>query len=117
MASETFVRVQCDDCGAVRVAWSELRLRMCADTGEWSYCFRCPGCGLATNQATLDFAAIDLLLAMGTPTQTWQLPDELTGPRVLAAPLTLDDLLDFHLLLEEPDWFASLASSTAAEVR
>jgi hypothetical protein len=42
----------------------------------------------------------------------WRLPAELTEARI-GAPLTPDDLLDFHLLLEGGDWYEELA----AEVR
>ena len=40
--------------------------------------------------------------------QVWRLPAELTESRV-GAPLTPDDLLDFHLLLTGDDWFEELA--------
>ena len=44
--------------------------------------------------------------------QVWRLPAELTEARI-GEPLTPDDLLDFHLLLEGTDWYEQLA----AEVR
>ncbi len=53
---------------------------------------------------------VSLLVGAGAPHSTWQWPAELAEARS-GPPLTPDDLLDFHVLLEHDDWFASLASN------
>jgi hypothetical protein len=54
---------------------------------------------------------VDLLVASGVEMATWRLPAELyeshTGPRI-----SHDDLLDFHHLLEQDDWFGELQALT-----
>src|SRR4051794_15775353 len=102
MFKDTRVRVECGSCGAVRVTLPALTLRMCVETDEWSYCFRCPECGLATARATWDEAAVELLVAIGAPMERWHLPAELGESHLGAPALTLDDLLDFHFLLDSP---------------
>jgi hypothetical protein len=52
---------------------------------------------------------VDLLVSSGVRMQVWRLPAELAESRV-GAPLTPDDLLDFHLLLAGEDWFEQLAT-------
>jgi hypothetical protein len=108
---EKQVRIECDDCGVVRVRVPELKLRCCLDTDVWACCFRCPLCGVATNQVTRDRSALDLLVAIGAQVEYWRLPKEMAEAKVVAPALTLDDLLDFHLLLERDDWRGSLSST------
>jgi hypothetical protein len=64
-------------------------------------------------QKAADDRAIELLIAEGVSPQRWELPAELLethdGP-----PLNLDDLLDLHLLLEDPNWFQVLSRTPAA---
>ncbi len=105
------IRVACARCGVIRVTLPELTLRMCVDDGSWSYCFRCPNCGLANAQET-EATAITPLLAIGAPVQPWYLPTELTEEHGTEPELTLDDLLDFHLLLERSDWYDALRQRT-----
>ena len=52
---------------------------------------------------------VDLLVSSGVRMQVWRLPAELAETRV-GAPLTPDDLLDFHLLLAGENWFEQLAT-------
>lgn len=53
---------------------------------------------------------VDLLVGSGVRMQVWRLPAELhevrTGPT-----LTPDDLLDFHLLLQNDGWFEQVAEA------
>ena len=105
------IRVACAHCGIIRVTMAELTLRICVDDGSWSYCFRCPTCGLANAQET-DAPAITPLLAVGAPVQPWHLPAELTEEHGTEPRLTLDDLLDLHLLLEGSDWYEVLRQHT-----
>jgi hypothetical protein len=49
---------------------------------------------------------IDLLVASGVALDTWTLPAELHEPRAGGAPISHDDLLDFHRLLQDDDSLA-----------
>ena len=81
------------------------------DDGSTQRIFRCPDCqGAVAKEASRRI--VDLLVSSGVRMQVWRLPAELSESRV-GAPLTPDDLLDFHLLLEGGDWYEQLA----AEVR
>jgi len=40
------------------------------------------------------------VLELGVQVTTWRLPGELFEPRPSGPPFTLDDVLDFHLLLK-----------------
>jgi hypothetical protein len=107
--SNKLIRAQCADCGVVRLTLPDVLVRVCADTQRWTYCFRCPACGRA-NARDSDEATLDVLVALGAPMQHWHGPAELLEVRPDGAALTLDDLLDFHLLLQRPDWFDLLTS-------
>jgi hypothetical protein len=52
---------------------------------------------------------VDLLVSSGVDLEVWRLPAELFEQRV-GEPLTHDDLLEFHELLEGEGWFEELAS-------
>ena len=108
----TVVRATCPRCDDVVLRPDDLRARVCFDTRETTYCFRCPSC-LAPVVKQADERILDALLHAGATPDVWRLPAELTevhdGP-----PRTPDDLLDFHLLLEEDDWFDRLASGPGA---
>jgi hypothetical protein len=117
MFKETMIRVECVSCGPVRVTLTALTLRVCEDNSRWSYCFRCPECGLATSHETWAETAVQLLATIGATIERWHLPAELSESRAPAPPLTLDDLLDFHLLLEDGTWFASVLAQSEADAR
>ena len=107
----TTIRANCPSCGDVQLTADDLTVRVCADDERGSYCFHCPECnGAVAKEASRRI--VDLLVSSGVRMQVWRLPAELTEARI-GAPLTPDDLLDFHLLLEGGDWFEQLA----AEVR
>lgn len=83
-------------------------MRVCAENSQGSYSFRCPDCRMAIAK-TAETHVVDVLVSSGVAMQVWHLPDELSeahdGP-----PITHDDILDFHLLLQGPDWFLDLAA-------
>jgi hypothetical protein len=103
MNKATLIRVECEDCGEVCVTMVALTLRMCVDNERWTCCFRCPVCARATTRE-LDWRSVDQLVACGASVQRWHLPAELIESRPAAPVLTLDDLLDFHLLMERTNW-------------
>ena len=53
---------------------------------------------------------VDLLVGSGVRMQVWRLPAELRE-RPAGPSLQPDDLLDFHLQLQQDDWFEQLSQS------
>ena len=105
----TTVRAQCPACGDVQLQIDDLTVRVCNDDETPStYRFTCPGC-----DETVDRDAspriVDLLVSAGASHELWSWPAELaehhSGP-----PLTPDDLLDLHVLLEDDAWFPQLVA-------
>ncbi|HEX2027772.1 MAG TPA: hypothetical protein VHF25_07205 [Nitriliruptorales bacterium] len=115
------IRTACSTChGEVELSPSEIKLvleptetRSRARHGR--YAFVCPQCvTIAVEWADASF--VELLTQRGvevighdagpsgTRRRTGRHPEHIpAGP-----PLTVDDLLDFHLLLQRPDWFQRL---------
>lgn len=108
----TRIEATCPTCGTVERAPEDFELGVCANvaTASW-YAFVCPSCEERI-QKHADERVIELLIAEGVTPSQWTLPAELLeahdGP-----PLSLDDVLDFHLLLERPDWFSDLLQSAS----
>lgn len=83
-----------------------MTVRVCADDNQGSYCFRCPECGLGVSKDA-DERVVELLVSSGVHMDVWHVPAELLEEKAGPA-LTLDDVLDFHLLLEGDNWFGHL---------
>jgi hypothetical protein len=102
----TTIKATCPACGEVELKPDDIELRVCTHAPA-SY-FGCPMCRDAI-QKPADDRVIQLLISGGVRALVWELPGEVLevhdGP-----PLTHDDLLDFHLLLERPDWFSKLST-------
>jgi hypothetical protein len=111
----TTIRANCPSCGDVQLTADDLTVRVCADDERGSYCFRCPEC-LRAVAKDASRRIVDLLVSSGVRMQVWRLPAELTESR-MGPPLTPDDLLDFHLLLQEDDWFDAFTNGVASAVR
>ncbi|MGI8759642.1 MAG: hypothetical protein ACR2K0_10095 [Acidimicrobiales bacterium] len=102
------IRTTCPDCGEVETRTEDVKVRVCTDDSRGSYAFRCLNCGLAVSKPA-DAKIVKLLVSAGTALTMWRLPAELAEARS-GQPLTHDELLAFHQLLEGPDWFSQLAS-------
>jgi hypothetical protein len=83
-------------------------VRTCAADGTGAYRFRCPTCETAALHPASP-AICALLRQAGCEEEVWHLPAELTERRKGPA-LTSDDLIDFHLLLQQEDWAEGLAA-------
>jgi len=92
------IKADCPDCGVVHLGVADETVRICTDDSSGAYSFRCAGCGAAVSHAARP-DIVDLLVRAGCEQVCWRLPGELaerrSGPN-----LTIDDLLDFHLLLQ-----------------
>ncbi len=100
------IRVECSDCGHVKVAPNDVTIRNCIDTDDWSYRFVCPACGVRSAAATKPAQAL-AAMCEGAEFETWTLPAE-AYERPDGPPLTLVDVLELRLLLIEPDWIEQL---------
>jgi hypothetical protein len=109
-ADVTTIRATCPTCGEVELTPDDIELRVCTHAPASYYEFACPLCADQVRKPA-DDRIVQLLISGGVSATVWELPDELrdqSGPA-----LTLDDLLDFHLLLQEPDWFDRLLRVSA----
>jgi hypothetical protein len=101
------IKADCPGCGVVRLGAPDVTVRVCADDGSGAYTFQCPRCATAVSHpAAPDTCA--LLVTSGVRAVEWRWPDELER-RPDGPPFTVDDLLDFHLLLRDDRWCSQLA--------
>jgi hypothetical protein len=107
------IRASCPDCGDVELTTQDMTIRVCADDNRGSYGFRCPECSMTVSKQT-EQRIVDLLVSSGVRMETWNLPLELRD-RPVGEPLTHDDLLSFHELLEGGDWFVQISRTLGAE--
>ncbi|MFI5053686.1 MAG: hypothetical protein ACHQDE_04935 [Acidimicrobiia bacterium] len=105
----TTVRAQCPACGDVQLQIQDLTVRVCSDDEvPGAYRFRCPECAQTVNRPASP-RIVDLLVSAGAPHERWSWPAELAESRC-GPPLTSDDLLDLHALLEDDSWFQQLVT-------
>lgn len=102
------VRASCADCGDFEIGSSEVLVRVCVNDNKGSYVVRCPLCTMAVAKAA-EPRVVQLLVDVGSPLTMWHLPAELTEAHT-GPPLTHDEMLAFHLLLDTDDWFRLVAS-------
>ena len=102
------IKAECPKCGVVRLQVQDLIVRVCVDDDRGAYRFRCPQCSDAVVHGATP-AICSLLASVGVHEELWRLPEEMnehhTGPTI-----TLDDVLDFHFLLERNDWAERLTA-------
>lgn len=106
----TLIRATCSDCGDVELGTRDLVVRLCETNEAGTYVFRCPNC-LHPVVRPADRPTIDLLISSGVRLELWTIPSELIEPRPVGAPLTHDDLIDFHEMLAAKGWFDELLAA------
>jgi hypothetical protein len=104
----TVIKASCHDCGDVELAVGDLEVRVCTQDERGTYVFRCPSCQMSVVKPA-ESRIVDMLVASGVNLVSWQLPAELFEPRG-GDPITHDDLIDFHRLLQEDGWFDSVVA-------
>ncbi len=102
------IRASCPDCGDVELTTEEMTVRVCLDDQRGAYTFRCPACAMTVHKDA-EPRIVDLLVSSGVQRITWRLPLEL-GEHPTGLPLTHDDLIEFHDLLADDGWFATLSA-------
>jgi hypothetical protein len=90
----------------VRLRPGDLTVRLFGAEESGTYAFACPHCGdLVTRPASARI--VSLLVSAGVQREVVSPPAEVfehrTGP-----PINTDDLIDFHLLLEQDGWLERL---------
>ncbi len=107
----TTIKATCPSCGEVELTPRDIELRVCTHSPASFYAFGCPTCG-GRIQKPADDRVVQLLISGGVKATVWELPGELEESRG-GPPLTSDDLIDFHILLESADWFEKLYRVTS----
>jgi predicted RNA-binding Zn-ribbon protein involved in translation (DUF1610 family) len=103
------VLAPCPDCGDVRVDLGACTLLRCAETGAVGVAYLCPRCNKRDHiDLTSQPERVPALLEAGVVLRPWHLPTELFEPRPEGAPFDTEDLLDWHLRMDEPDWLDEL---------
>lgn len=100
------IRATCPTCGDVELTTPDLTVQVCGDNSQGSYTFRCPECTMAVARQA-EPRIVDLLVSSGVQMRVWRLPAELHEPKT-GKPLTWNDVMEFHDLLQRPDWFDQL---------
>ena len=103
------IRATCPTCDDVEMTTRDLCVQVCSDTNQGSYSFRCPTCNIAVAKQA-EPRIIDLLVSSGVRMHVWRLPAELHEAKV-GPPFIWDDVLEFHDLLQRPDWCEQLIST------
>jgi hypothetical protein len=95
------IQVTCPTCGDVEVTTRDVGVLVCSTNNQTSYSFRCPRCHLAVSKPTGSrMADLLVLVSSGMHLTVWHMPAELEEPRV-GAPISYDDLLEFHFQLQQ----------------
>ncbi len=108
----TWIEATCPTCGTVECAPADFELGVSSNSTSAYYAFTCPSCGDRV-QKHAEQRVVELLIAEGVTVTTWEVPAEALemhdGPAI-----SIDDVLDMHLLLETEDWFDRVAQRVAS---
>ena len=104
----TTIKATCPACGEIDLTADDILLRIGAQAGGNSYSFSCPTCGDRV-QKPADERIVRLLLSGGVMPTLFHVPAEALEPRS-GPPINHDDLIEFHDLLEQDDWFDYLSA-------
>jgi len=108
-AMATVIKASCQDCGDVELGVGDLEVRICAQDDHGTYVFRCPRCRMSVVKPA-EPRIIEMLVASGVTLVEWRLPAELFE-RPGGDVISHDDLIDFHRLLQQDDWFDAVFTS------
>lgn len=101
------IRASCDTCGDVEFAAAQVSVHAPEDGGPGTYTFTCPHCRDRVARSA-DRPTLDLLIAAGVRLTTWSHPAELSERELVDhEPITHDELVEFHRLVEDDDALAA----------
>ena len=96
----TIFKATCPTCGEVDLKPEEFKLRMPVGMGDNVYTFTCPMCSASVSKPA-DARVVQLLISAGVRPEFVDAAGEAPAGDAHHAPaFTYDDLLDFHLQLE-----------------
>lgn len=101
-------RMRCNECGEMELGPEAIDLQWCSHEPSSYYRYACPACGRSITKPC-DGRTAQTLIAAGVSPRYWHLPAEALEPRS-GPPISVDDILDFHLLLAEETWMDTLRS-------
>lgn len=102
----TTIKATCPLCGEVSLTAEDILLRLGVASRDNTYGFDCPDCGEFVEKPA-DERVIKLLLSGGVMPVMSGVPAEAKETRS-GPPIDYDDILAFHELLKEDDWFDHL---------
>jgi len=107
----TSICATCPSCGEVELAADGVLLALRTGADEGTYSFVCPGCRQVVRKPA-DRTIVALLMSAGASVED---EGEPVAPEIRpdGPPFTSDDVIDFHFLLERPDWFRRLEAAMA----
>lgn len=109
----TSIRTNCPTCGEIEMAADVVFLAVEEGSGEGTYSFSCPGCERVVRKEA-DKNIVALLLSAGVRVdEVHQIRDVAPEQRPGGPAFTLDDVIDFHFLLERSDPLAELTGRSA----
>jgi predicted RNA-binding Zn-ribbon protein involved in translation (DUF1610 family) len=106
----TSIRTNCPRCGEVEMEASLVLLTLHGREGEGTYSFVCPVCEEVVEKPA-DRKIVTLLRSAGVETAQGPAFAQVEEGRPEGPPFTLDDVIDFHFLLQSDDWFYRLMAS------
>ena len=117
----TTIRTTCPRCGEVDMGPEAISLSVRSNGREGSYRFTCPSCADDVEKradrkivALLVSAGVDVDAPVEAPSHP-ELFDEDDAPATLGPPFSIDDVIEFHYLLEDDAYVQQfLASSGGA---
>ena len=108
----TTIKATCPSCGEVTLTPVDIDLRVDPHgASASSYGFACPGCGESVRKPA-DERIVRLLVSGGVEARAPEPTQPTLGQRATGPDLEPDDLIDFHALLEQDDWFERLLSAS-----
>ena len=102
----TTIKASCPQCSEVELTAEDIVLRIGTNHISNTYGFTCPTCGRFV-QKPADERVVRLLLSGGVVPVPVHVPAEALEPR-FGPPITYDDIIDFHLMLQHDDWLEDL---------
>lgn len=108
------VEVACKKCGLVRLEIKKFSLFV-EKNGESFFTFLCQSCR-EVNKYPADDYIVEVLTFNGILPHLWEPVKELYENKK-GSPISVDDLLDFHLALKNSDWFNRLLFETKKDRR
>ena len=107
------IRATCPSCGEVELAADGVLLALRTGKDEGTYSFVCPGCRQVVRKPA-DRNIVALLMSAGASVEDdGETADAAPESRPGGPPFTSDDVIDFHFLLESPDWFRHLEAAAS----